>query len=210
MEENMSEMKTYVMRGIARYPKLSKPFSFDNATNSFVEDYDKGDYSTLLEIPTSDIDEHIKLLSSIQDELYNELVQSKKYDPKIEIIISDLPIKEGRDQDNKPNRNTLFKFKRACTNKKGEKAKIFIVDKYKNEMSEDQVLSLGGGSDMKIKYTPYAWDKLVKDIKTRSQYVQFGITLCMLAVQVIKPVNYGGSLDCFDIEEEIGNEQIPF
>ena len=218
MEVKMSNFEVFKMTGVLKYPKFKKPMSFDNASNSFIEDWENGEYGTLLEVPTKLSDEHTAKLNEIKNNFLEELVESKKYgDIKKEDVIVNLPYQQGKKDDGSYSGNIEFKFKRRVKNKKGEKASISYVDSQKEKLSEEQVNQISGGSEVNIAYMVYSWDKKTKDPKTKVDYIEFGISLCLLGVQVVKMVGNNSVIDLFDSYDDgyksneiINSEEILF
>lgn len=209
-----NDVKFYTLRGQAKFPCLNVPKSYDNSSFSFVEDYNKGAYScTLL------FDEDDKGLKTVQKELqkeYDKLFEDFKASKEgqkitskgMEIVQAGLPISADTDKEENPTGKIAVKFKRNAVNSQGKTAKIQFIDRFKNPINPEDLPELSNGSDLAIRFNCYTWNKTV-DKKS----VEFGITLCIIGVQIIEAVTYGGSTDWgVDVEEssEIDEEQIPF
>lgn len=223
MAQNVKQT-TYILRGKAKFPCLNVPKSYDNSSFSFVEDYTKGAYTCTLLFDKNDKDLE-KVKKSVQkefDTLFEEFKQSKQgqtlIDKGFEINQMELPIVEDTDKEGKKTGKLAVKFKRNAVNSKGDKAKIQFIDRFKNPINPEDLPELSTGSDLAIRFNFYTWNKA-----TDKKNVDFGITLCILGVQIIEAVTYGGDnswgLDFEEDEEEtaqtvdeveIDEEEIPF
>lgn len=216
MAENV---KFYTLRGKAKFPCLNVPKSYDNSSFTFVEDYTKGAYSCTLLFDKDDkgLNTVQKQLQADYDALFEEFKESKQgqtiTSKGLNIVQVGLPITEDTDQEDKPTGKIAVKFKRNVINSQGKTAKIQFIDRFKNILNPEDLPELSSGSDLAIRFNCYTWNKAI-DKKT----VEFGITLCIIGVQIIEAVTYGGSTDWgVDFEEEtetgteiIESEEIPF
>lgn len=221
MAENVKQT-TYILRGKAKFPCLNVPKSYDNSSFEFVEDWVKGAFTCHLLFEESDKN-FTQVLKQVQKEfnkLFEEFKQSKQgqtlIDKGFEINRMGLPIAADTDKEGKKTGKLAIKFKRNAVNSKGDKAKIQFIDRFKNPINPEDLPELSTGSDLAIRFNFYTWNKA-----TDKKNVDFGITLCILGVQIIEAVTYGGDsswgLDFEDEEEtqtvdevEIDEENIPF
>lgn len=221
MAQNVKQT-TYILRGKAKFPCLNVPKSYDNSIFEFVEDWVKGAFTChlLFEEGDKNFTQVLKQVQKEFDKLFEEFKQSKQgqtlIDKGFEINQIALPIVEDTDKEGKKTGKLAVKFKRNAVNSKGNKAKIQFIDRFKNTINPEDLPELSTGSDLAIRFNFYTWNK-VMDRKN----VDFGITLCILGVQVIEAVTYGGNTDWgYDVEGEeetqtvdevvIDEEEIPF
>ena len=216
-----NDVKCYTLRGKAKFPCLNIPKSYDNSSFTFVEDYNKGAYSCILLLDPEDKSFKAiqKQLQTEYDKLFEEFKDSKQgqmlVSKGMELKQAGLPISADTNKEGEPTGKTAVKFKRNAVNFQGNKAKIQFIDRFKNAINLEDLPELSSGSDLAIKFNCYTWNKAT-DKKT----AEFGITFCILGVQVIEAVTYSGDTDWgFDFEESesetekdemIGEDSIPF
>ena len=214
-----NDVKFYTLRGDAKFPCLNVPKSYDNSSFTFVEDHTKGAYSCILLLDEDDkgLKTVTKELQKEYDKLFEDFKASKQgqtiISKGLEIVQAGLPISADTNKEGEPTGKTAVKFKRNAVNSQGKTAKIQFIDRFKNPINPEDLPELSSGSDLAIRFNCYTWNKAI-DKKS----VEFGITFCIIGVQIIEAVTYGGSTDWgVDFEEEteadntiIDESEIPF
>lgn len=215
----MAELQTIILSGILKFPRFTSPMKFDSNQNKFVIDEEEGEFGCVIEIPSINAKDSIKKImdySKLEKEL---LIQSKKYDPNLTINDSNYPFADTLDTDKKTTGSYDFKLKRKAVNKKGQKAYIPYIDAKKNLIPREELELITNGSKVNIKGCLYSWDKITQDSRTKEKWVDKGVSICLLAVQVVEAVKKGGDIDCFDVINDgydsnnndiIGNDEIVF
>jgi hypothetical protein len=198
----MDGFKSFTMRGILKYPKFIKPMSFDNDSQKYIEDWEEGDFNTLLILNKDAAKDEIASLKAMHKEWLDVIIKGKKYPKDMEINSNNFPFREELNEEKKPTGNYEFKFKRSVKNKKGELAQIPYVDGKLQPIPKKVLEGITSGSEAVINYIVYPWDKKTRDSKTKEEYVDFGISLCLLGVQVIKAVKKSANTDCFSVVED--------
>lgn len=205
-----NDVKFYTLRGEAKFPCLNIPKSYDNSSFTFVEDYNKGAYSCILLLDPEDKSFKAiqKQLQTEYDKLFEEFKDSKQGQTLVskgmEIKQAGLPISADTNKEGEPTGKTAVKFKRNAVNSQGNKAKIQFIDRFKNAINLEDLPELSSGSDLAIRFNCYTWNKAVD-----KKNVEFGITFCIIGVQIIEAVTYGGSTDWgVDCGEEKGTSEI--
>lgn len=216
----MAEIQTYSISGKLKFPSLATPQSFDSESRKFYNDFENGDYSTYLECPADDIQtkEHFARFNNILAEHVQNLEKGDKYPSNLEIIMSDIPAFDGYTDKEKTIKsgNIEFKFKRAAKNKLGKVSKPRVFNGVPALMTQEEIEAIGNGSHANIIFTIYTWDKLTKDTKTKTQYIECGIGLCLLDVQITRLVKnqqcpFGPVADWNPFPDDlIGEDEIPY
>ncbi len=174
-------------KGVAVWPKVNRPDTKFNADGVYTVDL-------RLEGKTAEtfkaiIDAHV---TASYDTAVKDNPKAKKS------IVEAFPYKAETDEEGDDTGATLFRFKRNAVGKNGKTGetwtnKVKLFDAKGNPCA----VIVGGGSDLKVSFTirPYYM----------SSTKNAGVTLDLLAVQIIKLVQ-GGSAESYGFGEEEGWE----
>ncbi len=192
--------ETYTVRGILKFPKFITPEHYDNATKKFIENWEKGEYGTILEIPLDEKGTNFEImLKKIEKEHLEKIKKEKKYSENLEFFSSNFPVSIGKDKEGDSTNKKEIKFKRKAKNKKGEAVEIKFWDAKRQPIEYEELKLISTGSDARIAFMVYGWDKQTTDPRTKTDFIEYGISLCLLQAQIIKPVK--NALACaFDDE----------
>ena len=215
--------QTYRLNGTLKFPKFKRPESFNNETGKFIEDWEEGSFGTQLLMSVKEASSASMDIIQFEKEERQKLIDSVKKGDKYkgmkdtDILPSSMPYQEEKGESGNLTGQIEFRLKRKLKNKKGEKKEITFVDTKKVALDKDEIAAIGSGSEVNIIYVPYAWDKKTKNPQTKEEFIEFGISLCILGVQVVKMVSNNSIADEFEeVEgyvkngELIGEDEIPF
>lgn len=153
------------IRGIAVYPKTSKPYKWDNVAKRSVPD-PQGEYEITVAVSEEDMERHKATMTAFA-------LENKIKKP-------DLPIKAEEDEEGNETGLYLIKAKQFGTNKDGTTKRIGHFDSAAKPLSKDFVLT--GGSEV----------ILCAYMSTREMPTK-GVKLNISAIQVINYVEYHGN-----------------
>jgi hypothetical protein len=191
----MAEIKYYTAKGILNYPEFITPKSYDNSTSKYVEDLKSGSYQTGLFVDG----ETVEQIGSIETKLLDEFKKSDKYKALMQKGYTEINqecnyIKYTEDG------KAEIRFKRAAYNSMGNPAKIEIFDGLKNQLPPDAIKEIGSGTEARVIYCVYDWS-IEKTDRDKNKYISYGITLCMLGVQIINLKRKSSVMDCLSDDE---------
>lgn len=192
----MANFEVFKARGFLNFPEFVTPKKFDSASNSFVENLQDGSYGTGLFVDQDTFEAiHTKL-----EEMHDKFKNSQEYKEEF--------VKKGYSEINLETNFYIendgkieLRFKRAAYNKQGNKAKIEIFDSFKNPLPIDLIKEIGNGTEARLIYTVYDWAVKDQDREKR-KYISYGITLCLLGVQILDLKKKSSIMDCITEEEQ--------
>ena len=191
----MTDFEVFKVKGVLNFPEFITPRSYDNSTNKFIEDLQNGDYGTGLFV---DNDSFAVVFEKFE-KMIEAFKNSQKYKDFLKKGYSEIVSESNfyKEEDGK----IELKFKRASFNKAGNKAKIEIFDSFKNQLPTDLIKEIGNGTEARIIYTVYDW-AIEKTDRDKHKYISYGITLCLLGVQILDLKKKSSVMDCITEEEQ--------
>lgn len=191
----MTDFETFKARGGLNFPEFVTPRKYDNATSKYVEDLQSGDYGTGLIV---DSDTFAKVYDKFE-KMHDAFKNSQKYKEFAKKGYSETVAETNfyREEDGK----IELKFKRAAYNKAGNKAKIEIFDSLKKTLPIELIKEIGNGTEARCVYTIYDW-AIEKTDRDKHKYLSYGITLCLLGVQILDLKRRSSIMDCITDEEQ--------
>ena len=70
-----------------------------------------------------------------------------------------------------------------------------------NQLPTDLIKEIGNGTEARIIYTVYDW-AIEKTDRDKHKYISYGITLCLLGVQILDLKKKSSVMDCITEEEQ--------
>jgi len=151
-------------RGIARYPKTTVPYKWDQAANKSVVDKEEGKYSLDIIFPES------------LEAKFKQIVTDTATEAKVAFDkLDNLPYSIEEDEDGNPTGNIVVKFGQKSKNKDGTYNRVPHVDAKAKPIPFAEV-KLWGGSTVIAEYHPFYYKSGKKH----------GVTFYLDAVQIVK------------------------
>lgn len=219
-----SEFIKEKIKGTVLFANLATPRKYDNSTQTFVEDEEKGSYTLNLVVDAKELDK----LNVYWKQFYKDFQTSKEYEKSSSKGYKDIFPQDYFTKDEEDHTKFIIKLKRNAVNSNGNKARPEVTDSFTNPLPVDLVKQIGSGTVARAIFTINPWSIEKTDDKTKDKYLSFGITFCLLGVQILELTKKSSIMGCitdeekkegsfsiegivdFAEEELIGEDKIPF
>jgi hypothetical protein len=176
----MAEIKYYTAKGILNFPEFVIPRSYDNASSRYIEDLKGGSFQTGLFTDEATAQQ----VGDIETTMLEEFKKTDKYKTLLQKGYEEIERSCNYIRYNEDGKCEL-KFKRAAFNRLGNPAKIEIFDGMKTPVPTEVVKEIGNGTKARVIYCVYDW-AVEKTDRDKKKYISYGITLCLLGVQILE------------------------